>query len=207
MGTIIQVGTQELDLNANTFFENRGLYDIQSDASIVVPGDASGGNMEFLNTGILRKSGGTGTSQLTHAGAGKAFLLNNTGTVEADSGTLAIVDPIVQVSDATLTGGIWSVQNGASLSFPTGTNITTNQGNVVLSGAGTTFTAIANLAANQGTFTLTDGANFTTVGNLSNSGTLTLGAGTTLTVNGEQKALAHKGLARNSVANCRSARR
>ncbi len=152
VGTIIQKGTAEFDLNANTYFENRGLYDIQSDANMVVPNDGSGGNMQFLNTGILRKSAGTGTTQLEHATTGNAFYLNNTGTVEVDSGTLSIVDPLAQLSGTTLTGGIWSVQSGATLAFPPGANITTNQGNVVLNGAGSTFAAIANLTTNQGSF-------------------------------------------------------
>ncbi len=106
VGTMVDQSTANLSLNANTFFENRGLFDFQADASMIVPADASGGNMQFLNTGLLRKSGGAGVSQLGHAGDGKAFLLNNTGTVEVDSGTLAVLDPIVQVTGTTLTGGV-----------------------------------------------------------------------------------------------------
>ena len=183
-GTIDQVGTLDVDLNANTLFENRGLYDLLTDASIVVPGDGSLGNMQFVNSGILRKSGGTGTSQIRHDGNGKAFLLNNTGTVEVDSGTIQILDQPAQISGTTLTAGTWSEQNGASLVFPVGTNIVTNQGNLALDGAGATIAAIANLATNQGDLSLSDGANFTTVGDLASPGTLTLGPNSTLSVTG-----------------------
>jgi RHS repeat-associated protein len=184
VGTMIQSGPDNFALNANTYFENRGLFDIQSDASLVVPGDASGGNMRFLNTGTLRKSSGSGTSQLRHDGSGKAFQLDNQGVVEVDSGALAILDPIVQLAGTTLSAGTWIVRNGATLTFPAGTSISTNQASVTLDGATSSFAAIANLASNAGSFTLRNGNNIPTIGNLANSGTLVVGAGSKLTVNG-----------------------
>ncbi|HQX51029.1 MAG TPA: CARDB domain-containing protein, partial [Planctomycetaceae bacterium] len=185
VGTIVQTGPDDFNLNANTYFENRGLYDIQTVASLIVPNDGSGGNMRFFNTGTLRKSGGTGTSQLHHATTGNAFRLDNQGTVEVLSGTLEIDDPVVQLSGSKLTGGTWNVKHGATLTLPAGTNITTNQGNIVLDGTGATLTAIASLSANEGSLSLSGGVSFATVGNLSNSGTLVLGSHGTLKVNGD----------------------
>lgn len=184
LGTMIMSGPDDFALNANTFIENRGLFDIQTDASLVVPGDASLGNMRFLNTGLLRKSAGTGTTSLTHAGSSKAFQLNNTGTVEVESGTLAILDPIVQVAGAALTGGNWTIGAGATLSFPSGVGLTTNQGSVTLGGQGASFGTMSGLTSSSGTFSLLAGSSFATTGGFTNSGTLTVGAGSKLTVNG-----------------------
>lgn len=185
VGTMIMPGPDDFALNANTYFENRGLFDIQSDASLVVPGDASGGNMRFLNTGTLRKSAGNGTSQLRHDGGGKAFQLNNQGVVEADSGTLAIVDPIVQLSGTTLSAGTWIVRNGATLAFPSGSSITANQAAVTVDGAASNFSALGGLASNSGTVSLLNGGNLTTAAGLTNNGALVVGAGSTLSVHGD----------------------
>jgi fibronectin-binding autotransporter adhesin len=83
----------------------------------------------------------------------------------------------------TLGGGIWRVFNGSSLNFNAGSNITTNNAEVVLSGAASSFAKINNLASNGGIFTISGGKTFNAVGPLSNSGTLTVGAGSMLTVN------------------------
>jgi autotransporter-associated beta strand protein len=80
-------------------------------------------------------------------------------------------------------GGIWRVFNGSSLNFNAGSNITTNNAEVVLNGAASSFAKINSLANNGGTFTIAGGKTFTAAGALSNSGTLTVGAGSTLTVN------------------------
>lgn len=183
-GTFVQSGSGDFSLNANTRFTNNGLYDLQSNASLVVPGDASAGSMIFTNTGVFRKSGGTGTSALRHDGSNKEFRLDNTGTIDVLSGTLSINDTVVQRSGTTLTGGRWTVGAGSTLTLPGGGNFTINQGNVSLTGAGASFTNIVPLANNQGSFTLDGGLDFTTAGNLLNSGDITLGAGSVLTVSG-----------------------
>ena len=74
--------------------------------------------------------------------------------------------------------------NGATLEFPTGTNITTNAANISLGGSGATIRGLANLAVNSGSFSLTGGVRFTTTGDFIHSGSLTVGAGSTLTVSG-----------------------
>ncbi|MDB5337904.1 MAG: repeat-associated core domain protein, partial [Planctomycetaceae bacterium] len=183
-GTFVQSGSGDFSLNANTRFTNNGLYDLQSNASLIVPGDASGGSMIFTNTGVFRKSGGAGTSALRHDGSNKEFRLDNTGTIEVLSGTLSINDTVVQRTGTTLTGGSWTVGAGATLTLPGGGNFTINQGNVSLTGAGASFTNIVPLANNQGSFTLDGGLDFITAGNFVNSGDITLGAGSVLTVSG-----------------------
>ena len=70
------------------------------------------------------------------------------------------------------------------MEFPSGTSISTNDANVSLAGSGATIAALVGLNANGGSFSLSDGASFTTTGDLSNSGSLTVGSGSTLTVAG-----------------------
>ncbi len=80
-----------------------------------------------------------------------------------------------QFSGNTLTGGTWDVLAGATLSVPSAAAITTNDGNVTLSGAGSVFTPINSLATNNGSFSVLAGRSFSTFASLSNTGTLTIG--------------------------------
>ena len=115
----------------------------------------------------------------------RSSALANGGTIEADSGTLDLEPAsFVQLSGNTLTSGTWNALDGATLEFPKGTAITTNEGNITLGGAGATVSGITGLASSSGSFSLTGGSDFTTTGGLTNSGSLTVGAGSTLTVNG-----------------------
>jgi hypothetical protein len=129
----------------------------------------------FINAGTVRKSGGAGTTTI-----GIAF--DSSGAVEVHSGTLSIGPSVAQVSGNTLTDGTWYVGANSTLVLPG--IITTNQANVTLDGAGSQFAAVNNLASNAGSFSLLGGRNFTTAGDWSNTGSLTVAANSTLTVNG-----------------------
>lgn len=77
--------------------------------------------------------------------------------------------------------------NGASINVTTGSNITTigSAATVKLSGANSTFAKINTLTNNQGTFHLANDRDFTTAGNLANSGTVRIEDSTTaLTIGG-----------------------
>jgi hypothetical protein len=163
-----------LDLNLNN--SPGATIDFQSDFSIACNPD-----VEINNAGLIEKTGGTGTSQI---GPGDNFTLVNTGTIEADSGTLSLGNPIIQVAGNTLSGGTWNALNGATLEFPNDTNITTNNAHINLAGSGANITGLSGLNSNNGSLSLTNGANFTTSGDLSNSGSLTLGTGSTLSDQG-----------------------
>ncbi|MBX3634884.1 MAG: hypothetical protein KF683_05770 [Rubrivivax sp.] len=65
---------------AGTAWHNAGSFDLQADASIVWNGSQ---DVRFDNTGLLRKSGGSGTSTISSK-------LSNTGIIEVTSGTLAL---------------------------------------------------------------------------------------------------------------------
>ncbi len=133
----------------------------------------------FNNNGILLRSTDSGMATIN-----SWWTVNNTGTIQVQSGTLEFDGAISQLSGGTLTGGTWVVGGSSALAITTGSNVTTNQGSVSLDGPGSTFTKINTLANNQGTIAITGGRNFTTVGGLANSGTIDVGNGSTLTVNG-----------------------
>jgi fibronectin-binding autotransporter adhesin len=82
-----------------------------------------------------------------------------------------------------LAGGTWRAFNGSSINFNAGSNILTNQADIVLDGASSSFAKINSLNSNQGSMTISGGKTYTAAGALANSGTLTVGTGSTLMVN------------------------
>ncbi len=185
-GTWIHSGIGDFVLNANSRFTNNGLYDLQTDADFVVPGDASGGSMLFINTadGTFRKSDGLGTTAFRHDGNNKELRFDNSGTIEVRSGTVRFDDSVAQLSSNSLTDGTWHVGPFSTLTFASGGNITTNRSDVILEGPSSNFTNINALSNNQGSLTLQGGRDFTTASHLTNSGDLLLGPGSIFTVNG-----------------------
>jgi hypothetical protein len=189
-GTIIQSGSGNLQLGTDGLFpstldnEATGSYLLEGDGGLTEISDSgnANGQTSLINAGIIQKTAGTGSSPLDVLGA-----ITNTGTIEADSGTIAIsaVLGLDQVSGNTLTAGTWITTKGAALDFPSGTTITDNAANLTLSGTGATISGISGLATSSGNMTITDGADFSTTGNLTIDGNLTLGPGSTLTVNGD----------------------
>ena len=112
-GTIIQTGTGSLELiDTNPVFptilqnDAGALYEIEGDSSIVTNGQ----KVAIDNAGIIKKTSGSGTSTIAIDDG-----LNNTGTIEADSGTLALSATIAQVSSGTLTGGTWNALGGSTI--------------------------------------------------------------------------------------------
>jgi len=194
VGGVLFLGDGVLD-NFGTIVQNSGGLEMHSDnvtpttlliekgASYVIASNSyisSNQDDAIINAGTISKTAGTGTSTINVTGP-----ITNTGTIEAESGTL-LLDPtsFSQLSGGTLTGGTWNALNGSTLAFPSGTSITTNQANIALSGTGATIASIQGLSANSGSLSLTDGASFSTTGDFSNTGSLTLGAGSTLAVDG-----------------------
>ncbi len=169
-GTITQTGTGQVNITPGSLDNEAGaVYDIQNTSLRVAV---------LQNSGLFEKSSGTSTSLIGNE-------VDNTGTIEVDAGGLEFFGngTLDQVSGNALTAGTWIVNNGATISLPSGTNITTSQAAITLDGSGATFTSIQNLASST-SLTLTGGASFTTTGNFSNAGTLTVGAGSTFSVTG-----------------------
>ncbi len=181
-GTIIQIGAGSLYLGTDNLFptvlenETGASYLIEANSGVGVVEDRTGTAAvpEIVNAGTLRKTAGNGTSTVDLADGSLA----NTGTIEADSGTLQLAAGTVrQISGDALTGGVWNALNGATLELPSGTSITSNQANLALGGSGASITGISALSSNSGAFAISGDASFTTTGDFANSGTITLASG------------------------------
>jgi hypothetical protein len=135
----------------------------------------------FATVGALANSGAltAGPSSILAVNGN----LDNTGTVTS-SGNLT-ANSATQLSGTTLTGGTWVASNG-TIAITSGSNVTTigPSATVRLSGAASVFAKVNAVASNQGVFTISDGRAFTTAGSLANSGTITVGASSTLKVVG-----------------------
>jgi uncharacterized repeat protein (TIGR01451 family) len=189
-GTIIQTGSGDFswarDTTFPTTFKNEAgaYYLLEGDGGLIegaISATGSAPGPALINAGTIRKTAGARTSDLSVQGS-----ISNTGTIEADSGTISLnaQQGISELSGNSLIAGTWSAVNGAALKFPRGTNITNSAANLILSGSGATITGISGLNASNGSFSLSNGATFTTAGSFSNGGSLTLGAGSTLSVSG-----------------------
>ncbi|HEY4759285.1 MAG TPA: autotransporter-associated beta strand repeat-containing protein [Thermoguttaceae bacterium] len=161
----------------NTTINNQasGVFNLQGNVNFTKSGTGTG---TINNSGIFKKSAGSGTATISWA-------LSNTGTVQAQSGTLSFTGAVTQISGNTLTGGSWIVKPNSTLNITAGSSLTINQGNVTLDGAGSTFSKINGLINNQGSFSILNGRNFTTAANLANSGTLTVGSGSNFSISGD----------------------
>jgi hypothetical protein len=163
-----------LNVSTGAVINNSGTWDITNNGSLGAPAGGS-----FINTGEFNKTAG-GTNNISPA-------FSNTGTVSVSSGTgsgLLFIGSVDQHIGTTLTGGTWKVSNGSTLTFNAGSNISTigSAAKVTLDGTGSTFAKINTLNNNEGEFTVKNGRDFTTTGNLANSGTLRIEGTTTLAI-------------------------
>jgi hypothetical protein len=156
-----------------------GLFDVRNDQPI------DGGTTQgtFTNTGTLRKSGGSGTTTVADNVA-----LTNTGTVDVGSGTLFVGD-LTNLSGTTLTGGTFVVSStlevgNGDLGTLAAAVVLDGPTSVVLDLSGADALANLNTITAQGSFTIQNGRNYTAAVDLSNVGTLNIGAGSTFTAAG-----------------------
>ncbi len=184
-GTVTWTGTGAITLYNNLSSYNGAIwnlpgavFDIATDENINC---ACYGYEFFNNQGTLEKTAGTGTTYIS-------VLVTNTGTVEAQSGTL-------NFNDGGSIGGVYTTVSGAAINF-TGGNFSvgaaaiSGAGSVMLTGGTLTLLSnvIANLQLTGGTVTI--GTNFeggtitnltlagsTLIGNNTVTGTLTWTAG------------------------------
>ncbi|HUB23961.1 MAG TPA: hypothetical protein VL992_00930, partial [Tepidisphaeraceae bacterium] len=140
---------------------------------------------------------GTVNADVGGAGLGVNGTTTNSGLFEASNGGILQVasGALTNLSGTTLTGGTYEVNAGSTINLPG--PVTVNAANIILNGTGTNFSAIAgtnaahqtNLSTNSGSFTLEGGAGFsylqgTGSAALVNTGTVSIGAGSTLSDNG-----------------------
>jgi hypothetical protein len=173
-----QSGTNALagfDDNAKT-----GVLTLASDADFTAPGN-------FTNAGAFTIDKG---STFTVNSSSK---LTNSGSLTVDAGgTADVAGTLTNFNSTTntLKGGTYVV--GGTLEFA-GANIVTNEASLTLTGTSgkivnstTSANGLANFATNAtgGTFSLKSGSTFTTAGNFSNAGTVSVNTGTSLTIGG-----------------------
>ncbi len=153
-------------------------------------GNIGNGNMGFVNTGTVEANQ---SIALIIDPSSKEF--NNEGTLNVSSGDeMEITGPANSFENyssttQTLTGGTYLVSG--TLQFgATGNTVTTDDAKITLTGAAAKIVdpsggnIIAPLATidSGGLFDITAGANFTTEGNFTNNGTLTVGGGSKFVV-------------------------
>lgn len=153
-------------------------------------GNIGNGNMGFVNTGTVLANQ---SMALIIDPSSKGF--NNTGTLNVSAGdTMEITGPAnsflnYSSTSKTLTGGTYLVSG--TLQFgAAGNTVTTDAAKITLTGAaakivdpsGGNIIAPLNTVATGGLFDITNGANFTTQGNFTNNGTLTVGGGSKFVV-------------------------
>ncbi len=171
VGGIIQTGGYG-GTAGNSTIDNAvgGVFDAQFDGQIRV---LNGANV-ITNEGRFKKSAGGGAAIIAPA-------LNNTGTVDVESGALVFGGPVTQyaVGSTTLIGGKWIAGPAASLQFTQDglVGILTNNADVTLRGVGSDFGLVNSLTTNNGALRILGGRSFTTAGPFTNAGTLQLGGG------------------------------
>ncbi len=147
---------------------------------------------------VVNDTGGTISANIS----GQTLLIDgggsitNNGTFEAASGATLETESgtFTNFSGTTLTGGTYDANGTIEIDQlgSTGGEIVTNDATIILDGSNGGAAAIVDdagknalsaLATNEGSFTVENGGNadFTTAGNFANSGTVTVGTGTTLT--------------------------
>ena len=132
--------------NAGTIVTNNGTWLAQSDSQIYNP---NGGSPTFYNNGSFTKSPTTGTTYI------ESIVFNNTGTVDALSGT-------INFSSQCYLDGTFSTAAGAQILFSGGTYTygpqvsVTGSGLTEITGGGITLTNtfVTNLVLNGGTVSL-----------------------------------------------------
>jgi hypothetical protein len=183
MANALLTGTGTLSLSdstGNVVLTGRNYARLTNDTLHTIEGSGSIGSgghaTTFTNLGTVRAN--QGTPLYLYGGA------TNNGTFEAKSGSTLVATNLTNLSGGTLTGGTYAASGTIRLPG----NISVNAATILLDGAGAQLVnssntnALGGFASNSGVFTIKNGKNLTTVGQLSNTGTVTVGTGSSLSV-------------------------
>jgi len=185
-GTVTWMGNTAIFLDTASAWNNLAgsLLDARNDATVRLQ-PAGGSQPQFNNAGTFRKSAGTGTTSLQQV----AF--TNTGSIEVLSETMDLLGSFPNFSAGTLAGGSYFVHG--TLRFQNA-DIRTNAASIVLDGPAASIRdtafpsndALANFTSNtvSGAFTLQGSRTFTTSGDFTNAGTVSIAPSSTLNVGG-----------------------
>ncbi len=192
-GLTLDAGTVELTGGSTLNFE--GSQDLSGTGTVSLnsesPGDGllvpTSGDTLTIQSGVMVQgnSGAVGSS-----GTG---LITNNGKIEAIGGGTLTVKGYTNFASGTLVGGTWGAIGGSTLRL-VGANVTTNAASILLDGAGSqidsaasgTTSALAEFVTNaaNGSFTIQNGANFTSSQALTIAGTVTVDGGDTFAAGG-----------------------
>jgi len=156
-------------------------FDITADAQLFAYGGSPAGGT-INNQGTFAKTGGTGNSIVSYVYNTGSVSFNNSGTLEALSGTLSLNGPFSNFSGTTLTGGSYIV--ATTLEFNNAA-IDTDAANITLQGSSAQIidqnghNALTGLASitTAGSFASLGGPTVSVTGNLDNAGILQLSPG------------------------------
>jgi len=139
----------------------------------IMPGSGTGG---VINEGLI-------SAEVPRGRIDISISLANRGTIQVTAGMLSVAANSVfpSFSGGSLNTGAWIVGSNSTLILGTA-SITTNDATVILKGVGSTFIAINPLRRNRGFFSISDGRDFSSVGSLTNTGTINICSLSTLSV-------------------------
>ncbi len=153
-GTLTVTGeSADFSIDDPAVVDNTGTIDLEGDVSL-------------SGTGTLNNSGTLTVALSADDLTDPFYTLNNTGTIDVQSGTLnigksAVTQETVESDETSvdLTGGTWEVDGTGTLITVFDTHIITQNtgGTVILNGPDASFPSFAGLAGNGGSFTLEGG--------------------------------------------------
>ena len=194
-GLVTMYGNGELDFVGSQSLTGTGTVDFADNLIIANSFNPSGLKGLYVpNAGntLTIASGVTIDGDTGFVGSTTGSFITNNGTIAANGGGTITVQSDTNYSSGTLTGGTWQVSGSSTLDL-VGASISTNAASILLSGAGAQFNqntsssnALAAFTTNAaaGSFTIENGANFTSAGTFTNSGTVTIGSGSTFAPGG-----------------------
>jgi hypothetical protein len=204
-GGTLQIASGVLtNFNSTSQTLTGGSYESDTSSALNLPGAIliNAANVTLGGTGVFAAINGfttnTGSFSVNNAAVFTTVTpFSNTGTLQSTGGAaLTVPGNLPQDSAGTLTAGTYIVGNSSILALGTSPAITTigSAASVILSGAnsnfpqidntpvtGSTSSAVGIVTANAGTFQILSGRNYKVASAFTNTGNLTVGAGSTFT--------------------------
>jgi hypothetical protein len=147
------------------------------------PGQIGSTNATIINNGTIFSQKTAPIATVPGVAITRGTFTNNGTLAAAQGGTLQVAKTVsfTNFVSGVLTGGRYEIKDNSTFDFA-GRSIINNAATVVVSGPGSRFDELASLTTNSGQLAFLAGRNFSAVSDLLNSGTLTVGDGSTLVI-------------------------
>ena len=181
LGVVRVTGTGNLALNNGASIQNLGTFDLQAGANLS-PDESAGdpGTEQFVNSGLLLKSGGQGIANFGRNGNAHLALVN-LNQVQVQSGTLRLSGDASGAGSIDISGGTLELSLGY-YDFPSGALVT---GSGTLSGVGGDTTTIEGAVSMLGQVNFAAGTfNVAAGGRIAAANGILIGPNATLTGDG-----------------------